>query len=245
MPGLPSGPTVLVTRPDPDGAELAADLAALGYSPVLAPLMRIDYHDQPLDLSGLQAVAFTSANGVRAFCRCADVRDLPVFAVGDATARLAMDMGFQRVAVAGGDVDALAALISETAAPASGAIFHGTGSHVAGDLAGQLTKAGFAVVSKKLYTATAADRLTSEARQVLARKTIGAVLLFSPRTANVFQEIVRREGLEQALRQTVAICMSQNVATAIKSLPFRAVHVSSAPTKAGVLEALENSVPPA
>ena len=243
MSALPTGPVILVTRPDPDGETLAADLSALGYRSVRAPLMRIDYHIQPLDLSGLQALAFTSANGVRAFCRCTDERNLAVFAVGDQTARLASDMGFKRVAVAGGDVSALAKLISESAAPASGAIFHSTGSHMAGDLAGQLSKAGFNVVSKKLYTASAVDHLTPEAEEALAREVIAAVLLFSPRTAKLFHDIVRRDGLEPGLHQTVAVCMSQNVATAIKSLPFRSVHVSCAPTKAGVLEALENSVP--
>jgi uroporphyrinogen-III synthase len=59
-------------------------------------------------LAGVHALAFTSANAVRAFAGLEARRDLPVFAVGGATAEAARAAGFGAVEDAAGDVQALA-----------------------------------------------------------------------------------------------------------------------------------------
>jgi uroporphyrinogen-III synthase len=84
---------VLVTRPQPDALETANMLIARGHQPIVAPLVRVNYHDGPeIDLSGVQAILATSANGVRALSRRLARRDLPVFAVGPKTAHTATDV---------------------------------------------------------------------------------------------------------------------------------------------------------
>ena len=94
-------PRVLVTRPSADAIPLAGELQRRGFDVLLQPLLRIETPDgPPLDLAGVQALLFTSANGVRAFARRSDVRTLAVYAVGDATAATAKAEGFQSVASA-------------------------------------------------------------------------------------------------------------------------------------------------
>ena len=103
---------VLVTRPRPDGEETARQLTARGHEPVLAPLLEIvPETGAAIDLSGVQAVLVTSANGSRALAAATDRRDVPVFAVGSSTAAVAEAAGFKDVASAAGDVAALAALV--------------------------------------------------------------------------------------------------------------------------------------
>src|SRR4051812_16935975 len=91
-----------------------------------------------IDLTNVQAVLFTSANGVRAFAAAERRRDIPAFAVGEATAAAARLAGFTTVDTAGGDVAALADLVRERLTPARGALLHAAGSAVAGDLSGVL-----------------------------------------------------------------------------------------------------------
>src|SRR5882724_6752731 len=86
----------LVTRPEEDAAPLAAALAERGIDVTLEPLLAIrPLPEAPIDLAGVQALLFTSANGVRSFAELAGGRDLagwrelPVFAVGNATAAAA------------------------------------------------------------------------------------------------------------------------------------------------------------
>ena len=65
------------------------------------------------NLDKMQALLLTSANGVRAFAerQAGALPDLPVFCVGDATARAARAAGFGNVESAGGDVDDGALLV--------------------------------------------------------------------------------------------------------------------------------------
>ena len=58
---------VLITRAEPDASEFAAACRSRGLEPVLSPVMRIEIEKIEPDLSDVGALAFTSANGVRAF----------------------------------------------------------------------------------------------------------------------------------------------------------------------------------
>ena len=102
---------LLLTRPEEDARETARRLEERGHQVLVTPLMVIDVlGGGPLDLNGVQALLVTSVNGLRAFMhrQGGRVPRLPVYAVGDATARVAREMGFKDVKSAGGDVGALA-----------------------------------------------------------------------------------------------------------------------------------------
>ena len=108
-------PTMVITRPFEDAAPLASELADIGIETIVAPLMVIEVIPGPeIDLAGVQGVLFTSANGARAFAARSSDRDIPVYAVGDATARASKDLKFKNVTTASGDVDDLAALVCAT-----------------------------------------------------------------------------------------------------------------------------------
>ena len=89
---------LLVTRPEPDAGREAEALAARGHEAVIAPLLVIEFaEDAPLDFAGVQALIVTSRNALRAIAsrrELAEARKLPLFAVGEATARAARDVGF-------------------------------------------------------------------------------------------------------------------------------------------------------
>jgi len=134
----------LITRPAEDTKEIADALRARGFEVVIEPMLEIVPLDaQAPDLRDVQALLFTSVNGVRALTRLAPRRDLPVFAVGDATAAAARAAGFGSVNSAAGDSSDLARLVRARLKPEAGALLHVAGSAVAGDLAGAL--AGFEI----------------------------------------------------------------------------------------------------
>ena len=88
--------TVLVTRGWPGAERTAAGLRRMGIDPIVSPVLDINFRARiDVDLTGTQAIVFTSANGVRAWGPRRPERDLPVFAVGDATADAARDIGFK------------------------------------------------------------------------------------------------------------------------------------------------------
>jgi uroporphyrinogen-III synthase len=230
---------LLVTRPAEDAAPLADRLRGLGIEPVMAPLFTVQQvaGARP-DLSGVQAVVFTSANGVRAFARASMERARPVFAVGAATAEAARGAGFARIESAGGDVDDLARLIAARLDPDDGALLQASGREVAGDLAGALEGAGFTLRREVLYRAEAVSRLPPEAAQAMSVRTLDGVLLFSPRTGSVFVRLARAAGHEAALAGMYAYCLSQAVGNEVAGVRWRGVRVADEPDLQSLLDLL-------
>jgi uroporphyrinogen-III synthase len=230
----------LITRPEEDAQTLAAPLIARGIVPLFEPLLSIRRLGRAApDLAGVQALAFTSANGVRAFAAASPERLLPVLAVGDRTAAAARDLGFAAVESAGGDVAALAELVIARLAPSAGAVLHAAGSVVAGDLAGRLASAGFAVRRAVLYEARPARALSPAAQAALREGRVDLALFFSPRTAASFVRLAAAASLGARCPGIDAVCLSPAVAAALKGVAWRHRIVAAAPTQASLLAALD------
>jgi uroporphyrinogen-III synthase len=227
---------LLVTRPAEDAAGLIALLAGKGHEVTGAPIMEIRLiADAALDLSGVEAVLITSRNGLRALAAATPRRDLPLLAVGPASAAAAREAGFAEVLSAEGDVAALAALVAARLKPAHGTLLHVAGTVTAGDLAGPLSARGFPLRRAVLYEAAAAARLPGPARDFLTANRPGGVLLYSPRSAALFRRLVTEAGLAPALGSLTAFCLSEAVAAEARALPFGAVAVAPRPEQDSVL----------
>jgi uroporphyrinogen-III synthase len=231
---------LLVTRPSPDGDELADLLRAQGHEAVLEPLLTIEPVTTPdLDLAGVQALLATSANGVRALAAAEARRDVPLFAVGDATARTAVAEEFRTVVSADGDVDDLARLIAGRLDPAAGALLHAAGTALAGDLGGYLEAAGFTYRRAVLYRARPCEALSSEATRAITDGRLDGVVFFSPRTASSFVTLATAAGVTEACGRLMAFCLSRAVATAVGSIDWSAVEVAERPDQTSLLGRIE------
>jgi uroporphyrinogen-III synthase len=180
---------VWITRAQPGAEATAERVRALGHDAVVAPLLAVRIlPDVTVDLDGVAALAFTSANGVRAFADASGERSLKVFAVGAATAQAARKAGFKSVLSADGDVEALAEGIAVRRAELRGAVLHPGAAEPAGDLAGALEKHGVDARRLVLYE-TAPVMLDDAAAEALGRSD--AVLLHSPRAAQVLAKLLK------------------------------------------------------
>jgi uroporphyrinogen-III synthase len=230
----------LVTRPIENAGRLTAALAVRGVDAIVDPLLSIRYiADASMDLAGVAALFFTSSNGARAFAVASSRRDLPVFAVGDATALVARELGFTDIASAAGDVEDLASLVASTLTPGGGPLLHPAGSAVAGDLAGRLGAAGFCVRRAVLYAAEPAAALGSETVTALQNGALDAAFFFSPRTASHFVTLARAAAVGSACRPVAAFCLSQAVAAALDSLPWAQIIVAGSPSQTALLAAFD------
>lgn len=234
---------VLVTRAEGDAEKLAARLAERGHHSLIENLMTIRFRPEAARsigpfLDGVQAILFTSANGVRAFAEATPRRDFRAFAIGDATAAAARATGFADVTSAGGSVGDLAKLAIGRLKPKTGALFHAAASVTAGDLQGLLEAAGFSVRRAALYEAVESEGLSAAARATIARHEIDAALFFSPRNAATFVRLAA--GLEEDCKHMVAVALSSAVAEKLAPLPWRRVAVAAAPNESALLAALDS-----
>lgn len=218
-------------------------LEARGIEAVTAPMLTIVPTGAKPDLDGAQAVMLTSANGARAFAAASPERGLPVFTVGDATAKCARLLGFDRVQSAGADSHSLVRLVRGTLDAAAGAVLHGCGEAVAGDPAGALQAAGFTVRRTVLYRADRATALDPATSDLLAEGRLDMVLFFSPRAAQTFVILVEQAGLSAACAGLSAICLSPAVADAAGAggpgPAWRAVRTAARPDMAALLEEID------
>ena len=229
---------ILVTRPAEDSAPLADALRQRGFTPLIEPMLDIRYRDAPVPgKEGYQAVLLTSANGARALARLVSWRDLPVWAVGEASAAEARRLGFASVRSAGGDVASLAALVAAESDPAGGPFLQIAASRLAGDLAGMLTARGFTLDKSVLYDAEPAAGLSPALRAALAEDALEAALFFSPRTAATF--VTLASAMAESLRRIKALALSRAVAEALAPLPWKAVAVADRPEQARLLSLLD------
>jgi len=234
--------TILVTRPRSESEVFALTLAMRGHDAVQAPLLDIVPDETAsVDLDGVQALLFTSINGVRSFARVSTARNVPAYCVGDATAQAARDMGFRDVHSAGGDVVALANLVRMNLAPSEGALLHVSGSAVAGDLAGDLGGDRYDVRRVQLYRQDTARDLPDAAAEALKSGALDAITFFSPRTAATFVQLVRKADLLDTLKNVSALGLSQAAldAARVEGAHWKSERAASQPTEAALLETID------
>ncbi|MBS0411781.1 MAG: uroporphyrinogen-III synthase [Proteobacteria bacterium] len=180
---------IWVTRSAPGAEATAARLRALGFEPVVQPLLELrPIADARLDLTDVCAIAFTSANGVRAFAERTPERGFKVFAVGAATAEAARKARFATVLSTDGDVSALARAMASRKRELAGVILHPGAAEPAGDLAGELAAEGLSVRSVALYETAPAPLPEGFGASIPSFK---AVLLHSPKAAQALKDLLK------------------------------------------------------
>lgn len=242
-PGVRRG--ILVTRPEPGLGETMQAVSALGFDPVACPLLQV--RDCPRHLPqarAVHAILLTSGQAIAALVEAAAhdpaLRNLPLLAVGDATAARAQAAGFVEVASAGGNASDLQALVQARIAPGRRLLL-ATASGQGVALAATLRRAGYRLHRRVVYAARPVRHLPVAAEAALRSHAIVAALFFSAETARNFERLcpVLLRPLLGAIR---AMAISPAVGSALAG-PWRSVEVASHPDGAAMLSLLRRVVP--
>jgi uroporphyrinogen-III synthase len=237
---------LLVTRPEPDASREAEALAARGHVPVLAPLLTIEFMGAvPLQLEGAKALIATSRNALRALVshpERGEALGLPLFAVGEGTAREAQELGFADVTIGPGTGAELVALIRDEFRPERGPLVHLAGENLAFDLKGALERQGFTVRRAVLYRATRTREFPVDVADALQAGELDGVILMSPRTAKTFAALHAGLGPVNQARRLVCFCLSEAVADEVMARGFE-VRVAANPREEDVLALLDSGAP--
>lgn len=217
---------IWVTRAQPGADATARRLRELGHEPIVAPVLEVRPLQPRLDVDGVGALAFTSANGVRAFAALTPIRGWPVYAVGGATADAARAAGFADVESADGDIGDLHALILAQRASLTGVLLHPGAVLLAGDLCGDLAKVGIAARAVAVYETVA---LPIDAARVAG---VEAVLIHSPRAGRAVSQTPE-------VARLTALCISAAAAAPLRAAGAVAIAVAAAPDEAALLALLD------
>ncbi len=211
---------LIVTRPAGDAERLVAALEANGLSTICAPLMDIVFQpDAEVPDLAYQAILMTSANSCRALSRfdaAERLRDVLTIAVGETSAAAAREAGQTNVVVAGGDVDALVETAMAECRADGGPLLYVSGAVTTGRLGERLADHGFDVRRVVAYEAVAAEALPAPAAEAVAGHNAAGVILYSPRTAVIWCNLLNQAKLADRGRPLTYYCLSVNVADVIR-----------------------------
>jgi uroporphyrinogen-III synthase len=236
---------LLVTRPEPDAAETAARLRAMGHDVIVRPMLAVVFNPPPAGLAP-DSLVLTSRNAVRALASWPDAakwRGLPTFAVGAETGALLQEHGFRDIRTAGGDAGALIALIESHAPAELGTILYPAPRDQAADLAARLGAKGYRVERVEAYRAESARELGDELTQALRAGRLDGALFFSERTASAFVALVGAARLQDSLRPLAFYALSRRTAAPLRNLAGE-LHVAGKPDSASLFALLPGAVKP-
>lgn len=222
-------PRLWVTRAQPQAEATARRLRALGIEAVIQPVLQVvPIADAVLDLSGADALAFTSQAAVTAFAARSSERGLRVFPVGAATAAAARAAGFSRIEApsAQGDVQGLAATIAAEPRPAL--VVNPTALEPAADLGALLAGQGVAIRPVAIYR-------TVRTGLAIAPNPIDGVLIHSAKAGVAVAELVSPE----AAGGLVAYVISDAAAASLRERGFGRILIPERPDEASLLERIE------
>ena len=241
---------ILVTRPHPDAEATAATLRARGFEVLLAPMLRFEpaaFRDDTEARYG--GLIVTSANALRAIetdLKASRLLRLPLFAVGEHTATVARDLGFEHVISGGGDAaavrDCVVGAVKSKAVKKAHPLLYLAGADLARDLAGDFSQRGFTVVTQVTYRMVPLSNLPREACEAFAANQVEAVLHYSRRSAGAFLEAVRGAGMEISALSVPQLCISTGVAAVLRDAGATGVMAAASPDENALFALLDRAL---
>lgn len=182
---------LLILRPEPGATMTAKSALDQGWRPIVAPIFRIEpLAWDPPPAADYDALFVTSANAVRQAGKALSrYRDMPVYAVGAATARALKSAGFRQIRTGRGD----AAMMMTTAAE------EGVTSalHLAGEDHRDSAHPDIRLDRRLVYRSAAAGRLSEKAGVALLSGE-AVVVLHSGRAGERFAQLVDEAAIPRA-----------------------------------------------
>lgn len=223
---------ILLTRPEGGNeafwTDIAADIRAK-LRRIDTPLIEIVPLPQGPQPGGIEAVIFTSANGVR---HSGPGEGRRAYCVGEATTKAAQARGWT-AELAGQDAASLVHRLMEIAP--KGPLLHLSGVHRRGDVAETLTRAGLHTQEQEVYEQRLLP-LSPAARAALEGQGPVIVPLFSPRTAENFADQPGQGA------QVYIVALSAAVAAPLIDLGVGNVQIAAQPDRKSMVQTVENLV---
>jgi uroporphyrinogen-III synthase len=241
---------ILVTRPHPDAETTAATLRARHFEVLLAPMLRFEpaaFHDDTEARYG--GLIVTSANALRAIetdLKASRLLKLPLFAVGEHTATVARDLGFEQVIPARGDSaalrDCVLGAVKSKVIKKAHPLLYLAGADLARDLAGDFRERGFTVVTQATYRMVPLSILPRETCEAFAANQVEAVLHYSRRSAGAFLQAVRAAGMEISALSVPQFCISTGVAAVLREAGATVVMAAASPDENALFALLDRAL---
>ena len=233
-----SAPAIWLTRPLGDSQRMADMLAQVHVPTLIAPLMDIDIRSVTWPQEKPDAMLITSRFAAMATAGLPeDWRDVPVYCVGAATARILQHHGLTRLTVEENGVIALLPAVRD-GQKAGDRVLYLCGEDIKIDVAPLMAYHDITVERVIAYHAIAVPSLPEPVKAALTQKQLQGVIFTSPRGVRIAQDLLEQNGLLGAMAALDIYCLSLDIAVTAAALGGKRLHVCPMPTYEAMMELL-------
>ncbi len=208
---------IIFTRPLIDAEDLMRNFFSSNHKIIHLPTLSITSANmQPINTKDFDGLIFTSANAVRFLKLKNDEKNIKCFCVGNITERSLRLKGFNNTIAASGTVNALKNIILNSEKKIKNLAYF-CGDVVSYELDKDLSSSGFKVKKIINYSSTKITDLNSESLNLIKKNQPDITLIYSKRSAESFDEIVRKYSLSELMTHCTVMCISKKIEDFLKS----------------------------
>ena len=218
---------ILITRPLIDSEDLMGKLFSLGHKIIHIPTLRIlPIKSDLININQYDALIFTSANAIRNLKAESKEKSKPCFCVGSITEKIARQLGYNNTLSAGGTVNALKNLITNSnQISEKSKIAYFCGDNISYDLDLELKREGFKINKFINYKSEKITDLNDKNKEIIINHSPDIIFIYSLRSGESFIEIVRNHSLYPLMTGSKVMCISEKVASLFKTEGWKKVEV--------------------
>ena len=208
---------IIFTRPLIDSEDLMMRFFSSEHKMIHLPTLSITSANmEPVDTNKYDALIFTSSNAVRFLKLKTDNKNMKCFCVGNLTERSLRLKGFNNTISATGTVNALKNIIINSEKKIK-KLAYLCGDIISYELDKELIKEGFKVTKIINYNSTKITSINKESLELIKKYPANIAFVYSKRSAESFDEIVRKYSLAELMTHCTVMCISKKIKEFLKS----------------------------
>ena len=208
---------IIFTRPLIDSEDLMMNFFKSGHKVVHMPTLSITSANmEPINTKEYDGLIFTSTNAVRFLKMKNHDKSIKCFCAGNLTERSLRLKGFNNTVAASGTVNALKNIITNSEKNIKNLAYL-CGDVISYELDKELIQSGFKISKIINYTSTKILDLNKESEDLIKRYPANIALIYSKRSAESFDEIVRKYSFSELMTQCTVMCISKKIEDFLKS----------------------------
>ncbi len=221
---------ILITRPLLDSEDLMGKLFSLGHKIIHVPTLKISSNSlSPIDPEKYSAFIFTSANAIRNLRLSKDDKKKLCFCVGAITEKIARQQGYNNTISAGGTVNALKNIISNSDnLDKKKVLAYFCGDNISADLDIELKKEGFLIEKIINYTSKKISELNKNINNLIINHPPDIIFVYSKRSAESFIDLTKKYSLKGLMTDSRVMCISEKVLNTFKQSGWKKLEVFEA-----------------
>ena len=220
---------IIFTRPLIDSEDLMINFFSSGHKIIHVPTLSISTANmEPINIEDYSGLIFTSANAVRFLKLKNNNKNIKCFCVGSLTEKSIRSKGFSDTVAASGTVNALKNIIINSKGDLDKLkLAYLCGDIVSYDLDQELKKEGFEINKIINYTSSKITNLNNESIDLIKKYPPNIALIYSKRSAESFDEIIRKYSLAELMTHCTVMCISKKIEEFFKSKGWRKTEIFS------------------